>query len=143
MQNYLNLIYQNSVIPTVNKPPRVTRKTSTLIDHILTNSFVITNFKTFIFKIDISDHFPICFLQPTSRPREGNEVTYMTKRVINNNAIKLFKQELYKTSWNDFINNKNPNDVYSYFSHKLIVLYDKYFPKQNIRIHKKIYKTLG
>ena len=137
MQNYLNLIYQNSVIPTVNKPPRVTRKTSTLIDHILTNSFVITNFKTFIFKIDISDHFPICFLQPTSRPREGNEVTYMTKRVINNNAIKVFKQKLYKTSWDDVPNNKNPNDVYSNFSHKLIVLYDKYFPKQNIRIYKK------
>ena len=110
---------------------------STIIDHILTNLFVNTNFKTFIFKIDISDHFPICFLQPTSRPREENEVTYITKRVINNNAIELFKQELYKTSWDDVINNKNPNDAYNYFSHKLIVLYDKYFPKQNIRIHKK------
>ena len=116
--------------------------TSTIIDHILTDLFVNTNFKIFIFKIDISDHFPICFLQPTSRPREENEVTYITKRVINNNAIELLKQELYKTSW-DVINNKNPNDAYNYFSHKLIVLYDKYFPKQNIRIHKKIYKTLG
>ena len=99
--------------------------------------FVNTNFKTFIFKIDISDHFPICFLQLTSRPREENEVTYITKRVINNNAIELFKQELYKTSWDDVINNKNLNDAYNYFSHKLIVLYDKYFPKQKIRIYKK------
>ena len=137
VRNYLNLIYQNSFLPTVNKPTRVTRKTSTIIDHILTNLFVNTNFKTFIFKIDISDHFPICFLQPTSRPREENEVTYITKRVINNNAIELFKQELYKTSWDDVINNKNPSDAYNYFSHKLIVLYDKYFPKQNIRMCKK------
>ena len=137
VRNYLNLIYQNSFIPTVNKPTRVTRKTSTILDHILTNLFVNTNFKTFIFKIDISDHFPICFLQPTSRPREQNEVTYITKRVINNNAIELFKQELYKTSWDDVINNKNPNDAYNYFLHKLIVLYDKYFPKHNIRIYKK------
>ena len=89
VQNYL--IYQNSFIPTVNKPTRVTRKTSTIIDHILTNSFVNTNFKTFIFKIDISNHFPICFLQPTFRPREENEVTYITKRVINNNPIEMFK----------------------------------------------------
>ena len=137
VQNYLNLIYQNGFIPTVNKSTRVTRKTSTIIDHILTNLFVNTNFKTFIFKIDISDHFPICFLQPTSRPREENEVTYITKRVINNNAIELLKQELYKTSWDDVINNKNLNDAYNYFSHKLIVLYDKYFPKQNIRMCKK------
>ena len=51
--------------------------------------------------------------------------------------MELFKQELYKTSWDDVINNKNPNDAYNYFSHKLIVLYDKYFPKQNIRIYIK------
>ena len=93
--------------------------------------------------MDISDHFRICFLQLTSRPREENEVIYITKRVINNNVMELFKQELYKTSWDDVINNKNPNDAYNYFSHKLIVLYDKYFPKQNIRIYKKIYEALG
>ena len=137
LQNYLNLIYQNSFIPTVNKLTRVTRKTATTIDHILTNLLVNTNFKTLVFKIDISNHLPICFLQPTSRPRKKNEVTYITKSVINKNAIKLFKQRLFKTGWNDVINNKNPNDGYFYFSHKLIVLYDKYFPKQNIRIHKK------
>ena len=51
--------------------------------------------------------------------------------------MELFKQELYKTSWDDVINNKNPNDAYNYFSHKLIVFYDKYFPKQNIRIYIK------
>ena len=49
---------------------------STIIDHILTNLFVNTNFKTFIFKFDISDHFPICFLEWTSRPREENEIIY-------------------------------------------------------------------
>ena len=142
LQNYLNLIYQNSFIPTVNKLTRVTRKTSTTIDHVLTNFLVNTNFKTLIFKIDISNHLPICFLQPTSRPREKNEVTYITKSVINKNAIKLFKQRLFKTGWNDVINNKNPNDGYFYFSHKLIVLYDKYFPKQNIRIYKKDLQSL-
>ena len=94
VRNYLSLIYQNSFLPTVNKPTRVTRKTSTIIDHILTNLFVNTNFKTFIFKIDISDHFCICFLQPTSRPIRENEVTYIIKMVINNNAIELFTQGL-------------------------------------------------
>ena len=137
LQNYLNLIYQNSFIPTVNKLTRVTWKTATTIDHILTNLLVNTNFKTLVFKIDISNHLPIFFLQPTSRPRKKNEVTYITKSVINKNAIKLFKQRLFKTGWNDVINNKNPNDGYFYFSHKLIVLHDKYFPKQNVKIYKK------
>ena len=99
--------------------------------------FVNTNFETFIFKIDILDHFPIFFLQPTYRHREENEVTYITKRVINNNSIKLFKQELYKTSLDDVINNKSLNNAYNYLSHKLIVLYDKYFAKQTWEYIKK------
>ena len=90
MQNYLSLIYQNSFVPAINKPTRVTRKASTIICHIFTNSFVNTNFKTIIFKTDISDHFPICFLQPPSTSNEKNKATYITKTVINNNAIEMF-----------------------------------------------------
>ena len=49
----------------------------------------------------------------------------------------MFKQELYKTSSDDVINNKSPKEANNWFLYKLIVLYDKYFPKQNIRINKK------
>ena len=63
----LNLIYQNGMIPTIKKLTRVTKKTATAIDHIITNSFVENTFKTAIIKSDVSDHFPICifFLQQT------------------------------------------------------------------------------
>ena len=79
------------------------------------------------FKTDISHHF-ICFLQPPFTPNEENKVTYITTIVININAIEMFKHELCKTDWDDVINNKNLNDAYNYFLHKL-VLYDQYFPK--------------
>ena len=32
------------MIPTIKKPTRVTRKTATVIDHILTNQFINANF---------------------------------------------------------------------------------------------------
>ena len=41
----------------------------------------------------------------------------------------MFKQQLCKTNWDDDINNKNPNDAYNYFLHKL-VLYVQYFSKK-------------
>ena len=84
--------------------------------HIFINLFVNTNFEMIMLKTDISDHFPICFLQPPSTPNEENKATYITKIVINNNATEMFKQESYKTYWNDVINNKNLNDAYSFFS---------------------------
>ena len=39
VQRFLNIAYRNGMIPTINRPTRVTQKTTTAIDHILTNSF--------------------------------------------------------------------------------------------------------
>ena len=56
------MIYENDMIPIINKPTRVTYKTITAIDHILTNSYTETIFRTAILKYDVLDHFPICFI---------------------------------------------------------------------------------
>ena len=63
----MNFIYQNGRLSTINKPIRVTKKTATAIDHIITKSFVENIFKTALIKSDVSDHFPIFifFLQQT------------------------------------------------------------------------------
>ena len=55
------------MITTINKPTRVTKKTATEIDHILTNSFVENTFKTAIIKSAVSDHFPICIFFPFNK----------------------------------------------------------------------------
>ena len=52
------------MIPTINKPPKVTSQGSTTIDHILTNCFVNIDFKTTFFRSDISDHSLISFFLP-------------------------------------------------------------------------------
>ena len=57
VQEFLNLVYEKSMIRTINKPIKVTRQSATAIDHILTNYFVKFDFKTAIFKSDISDIF--------------------------------------------------------------------------------------
>ena len=44
VQRFLNIVYRNGMTPTINKPARVTRKTTTAMDHILTNSFTDTVF---------------------------------------------------------------------------------------------------
>ena len=56
---YLNLTFQNFLIPAINKPTRITKIKATLTDHILTNDYVNTNSSTGIVKSEISHHFPI------------------------------------------------------------------------------------
>ena len=65
VQRFFNIVYRNGMISTINKTTTVTRKTTPAIDHILTNSFTDTVFKTAIFKSNISDHFPICSMIPS------------------------------------------------------------------------------
>ena len=72
VQKFLNLVYQNGMIPTISKPTRVTRNTATTIDYILTNCFTETVFKTAICKIDISDHFFLGSIILNSKGKQNN-----------------------------------------------------------------------
>ena len=49
------------MIPTINKPTRVTSYTPTATDNIITNSIFANNFESTIIKTDMSDDFPIIF----------------------------------------------------------------------------------
>ena len=112
VQRFLNIVYRNGMIPTINKPTRVTRKTATAIDHILTNSFTDTVFKTAIFKSDISDHFPICFIIPSSMKQTNNTTnTVIFKRVFDTESTELFKQKSYETNWDDIKVSQNTNEA--------------------------------
>ena len=111
------------MIPIINKPTRVTKKTSTATDHIITNCFVDTNFKTAIFKSDISDHFLICvFLSPMTDENK-NEVTYIYRRNINSKTTEKFNQKFYEIDWNEVKSSKYPSESYEIFLTKFLTKY--------------------
>ena len=125
------------MIPTIKKPTRVTRTTATAIDHILTNSFTDRNFKTAIFKSDVSDHFSICFILPSTKPKTENKTSFIFKRIFNVETKNLFKQDLYKTNWKDIEAFTDPNEAYKAFLERFLLLYDKNFPIRKIKIKAK------
>ena len=59
VRDFVNLIFQHSLVLIVNKPTRVTKNNATLIDYIINDSFMDQEILTGILKTDISDHFPI------------------------------------------------------------------------------------
>ena len=59
VQSFVNLMFEFSMMPTINKPTRVTKHTATAIDNIITNCIINSDFKSAIVKTDLSDHFPI------------------------------------------------------------------------------------
>ena len=134
VQEFLNLTYENSMIPTINKPTRVTRQSSTAIDHILTNCFVNFDFKTTIFKGDTSDHFPISFFLPMTIEFSKTESIYIHKRIIKIKAVELFRHKLHKTDWAEIETSRNQNVCYKIFLKNFMSLYDEYFQIKIIKL---------
>ena len=99
VRKFLNLLYVNGMIPTINKPTRVTRKAATGIDHILANQFINVAFKMVIFKTDVSNHFPVCIIISSTEKFVENKHTYVYKRVIMDEATEHFNQALHETCW--------------------------------------------
>ena len=114
------------MIPTINTT-RVTRQSAATIDHILTNCFVNFDFKTAIFKSDISYHSPISFFLLITKEFSKTGLIYFHERIINNNAIEMFRQELHETDWVEIETSRNPNVCYEVFLKKFKSLYDEYF----------------
>ena len=50
-------MFSHNMIPTINKPTRVTRNKATTIVHFITKTVVDTQFKSGIIQTDLSDHF--------------------------------------------------------------------------------------
>ena len=123
------------MIPIINKPTRVTRKTATAIDHILTNSFIDTTIKSGIIKSDVLDHLPISLSIPSEKVSVENEIVYIYKRIINDETIEAFIQNLYESSINDIERSiHNANGTYSIVLEKFRTMYDKHFPLRKIKL---------
>ena len=80
VQHFLSSMSQYNMIPTINRPIRVTKNTATAVDHIITNA-VISGFqhRSGIIKTDISDHFLKVFALSTcekSKPEDKAQFIY-------------------------------------------------------------------
>ena len=94
VRNFVNLIFQHSLVPIVNKPTRVTKNNATLIDYIITNSFTDRENLTGILKTDISDYFPIFTISMKHRFDSSDKKVTLRKRVINAESTQEFRDIL-------------------------------------------------
>ena len=99
VQNFVNLMFEFSMIPTINKPTRVTSYKATAIDNIITNAILDKDFKSAIIKTDLSDLFPVIIVIKLKTKFSNNQVDqFIFKRDFNGNTLTLFKQNLFETS---------------------------------------------
>ena len=61
IQHFVNMMFQFGLVPTTNKPTRITKDTISALDNIIAKSIINNEFKTATLTADIFDHFPITY----------------------------------------------------------------------------------
>ena len=119
------------------RPTRVTRTSTTSIDHILTNAILTSKIHSGILQTDISDHFPIfTFIKDEVTENETGKTTIF-KRDINETTKETFKNILKNYNWDTVKNESNPNNVYDKFIEIFSKAYDIAFPVKEVSIKTK------
>ena len=116
VQDFLNLMFRDNMIPLTNKPTRVTKYSANTIDHIITNSVTGHNdFKSAIIKTDLSDHFPIAFAIKTNEATQRTVIKSTYKRSYCEININKFKNILHNKNWDDNKKIEGSNKAYNTF----------------------------
>ena len=137
VRDFVNLIFQDSLVPIANKPTRVTKNNATLIDYIITISYMDQENLTGILKTDISDHFPIFTISVKHRLDSSDKKVTVRKRIINADAIQEFRGILSEADWGNLYSISNPNDAYEYFLKVFSGIYDLAFPLKTFLVKRK------
>ncbi|XP_065677391.1 uncharacterized protein LOC136092773 [Hydra vulgaris] len=100
IKHFIDKLLQHNVIPTINKPTRITKKSSTLLDNIITNNFYNNYISTGIIKTDLSDHFPTFLITNNITINNSSSKFIIYRRQINKYSLQKFQNLLkYNVDW--------------------------------------------
>ena len=89
---FVDTFFAYSFSPLITNPTRVTEKSATLIDNIFTNHIQETNCVKGILYADITDHFPVFFIDSSSTSK--NKPDYFYKRCYSEKNFQKFKESI-------------------------------------------------
>ena len=133
-KKYLDLLNSFGLYPVINYPTRVAAGSATLIDNIFTN--IIDSSKNgIIINDNISDHLPIFSMINYKGIVKQDNQKYIIKRLVNENRLDKFKDDLLKINWENLHSYENVDTAYDNFISKIIELYDKHCPLKQIKLN--------
>ena len=138
-QEFSDLMYSDSLFPTITKPTRVTSHSATLIDNIFCNNILNEQALSGILYTDISDHYPIFYIDHSLK-KTSKDVN-ITKRPYTPQNIAKFKTNLESHNWSAVLLHTETQTAYSQFHKEFSHIYDNCFPVRSVKLGCKNRKT--
>ena len=116
----------------INCPTRISCNTSTLIDHILTNSHDNIS-RPGVIDTAISDHNMIYCTRKILKAKY-NKHKELTFRLLRNYSVDVYKQALERASFPNYDNFHNPDIAYNDFINKVDCVINAVAPFKTVRV---------
>ena len=112
----IDVFYSNNAFPLITKPTRVTDKTATLIDHILTNNFdVNASHMQGILCNSISDQYAVFHIACNTMMNGSLNDDEVITRNMSHITIMRFINETKNQNWQSVLNESDSQTAYSKF----------------------------
>ena len=136
INDFVNIMYNNSFRPLIDKPTRITKKSVTLIDNIFTN--VLTrDIHSGIFYSGVTDHLPIFQLTNLSVSSCQKTSPYLYINQTDPSSLNSFQRDLLIVDWNEVFSSSNIDEAYDLFLNKFKITYESNFKPQKINKKKR------
>ena len=135
-KDYTTMLLSNGAISLITKPTRVTDKTATIIDHIVTNDFKHQISPGILDYCDISDHYPIiCKIGAPPVVKKAKEpiVLYRDNSKLDINLFNFHLSVALQEYFSSLspISSENYNSIFNGFVQAVSSTIDKHAPLKN------------
>ena len=135
LKKYSEVLNMFGLKQLINSPTRVTRKSSTIIDHVLCNtSNKICNYGTIV--VGLSDHFLVFCTRKVTRGQINKHNT-VEIRCMKNYSIDTFVDKLSNADWSSVYNAQDANESWCSFKSTLLSVIDSLAPLKQVRLKQR------
>jgi hypothetical protein len=135
-QKFINILKLNGFSINNNTPTRVSQKSQTCIDHIITNYTSHDLYKTLVYDIGLSDHsavfFPITCLNRKTRPLSFGNYS----RKLNESTVSFFLDLIGSVRW-EVDCCRSVDEMFKMFMTKFLNCFNESFPKTVVKHHRR------
>ena len=126
-QNFLDILIDNGLLPTITWPTRITQQSATLIDNIFISEVLQHNFDSAILIHDMSDHLPTLALMKQTKMTDKNPIEFQS-RLLNSERINNINRKLRDIDWIGHLNNESCDTNFNTFCNLLHGIMDMVGP---------------
>ena len=136
INEFLELNLRKSLLPCISKPTRITHTTVSLIDNVMANPILQSDYSPYMLVDDLSDHIPI-IVKFRNQNKSMKGLKTVRHHKLDASVLDKIKADISKEDWYSTFSSLDANKCFDVFHKKLAESIEKHAPEKTLRVGRK------